>query len=228
MSIFDSLSAICPECGTAQTIKVVASINADRRPDLRQQIIDGTFQTHTCQSCAITFRLPPRFTYQHFAEHLWLIAHPRRDLAKWQELEAEALEVFDTVYGPDTPPLSRDIGAQLTPRLAFGWPAVREKILARGAGLDDVALELLKMAVIHQVPKSPVSDDNELRLERIEGATLVLGWIEGPTEAPITSLKVPRSAYDEIVADTAGWAEPRAQLTGHPFVDLNRLLVPAA
>ena len=227
MSIFDSLSAVCPECGTEQAVKVVASINADRRPDLREQIIKRTFQERTCPSCGFTFRLPPRFTSQHFAEHMWMIVHPRRDLAKWQELEAEAQEVFDSAYGPDSSPLAREIGAQLIPRVTFGWPAAREKLVARAAGLDDITLELLKMAVIRQVPKAPLTDQTELRLDRVDEDDLVLFWVDGTTEAVEASLTVPRSAYDEV-AGGGDWAALRAQLTGHAFVDLNRLLVPAA
>ena len=228
MSIFNTLTAVCPECATPQMVKVVASINADRRPDLRQQILDRTFQEQSCPSCGFTFRLPPRFTYQHFAGNLWIIAHPRYDLPKWRELEEEAHEVFDVAFGPGSSPLAQELAGHISPRVTFGWPALREKLVAQEAGLQDVELELLKMAVIRQVPGAQLSDETELRLDRVEGGELVLVWTEGLTEATLKAVHVPRSAYDEIAADTEGWAALRAQLTGHVFVDLNRLLVPAA
>ena len=227
MSIFNRYTVQCPECGTEQTIALVASVNADRRPDLREQILRHEFQAQTCVSCAASFRLPPRFTYQHFAQQLWVIVVPRTDLPKWQELDAETTEIFATNYGPDSPPLAQQIGREISPRLAFGWPAIREKLVARAAGLDDVDLELTKMAVIRQVPGSPLTDDTELRLDRVEGDTLVLAWVEGVAEAPLKALRVPRGLYDEIAADTTAWAPLRAQLAGHAFVDLNRLLLPA-
>ena len=46
MSLFNPAAAQCPNCGTAQDVQLVGSINADRRPDLRQQILDRTFQAH--------------------------------------------------------------------------------------------------------------------------------------------------------------------------------------
>jgi len=228
MSIFDRFSAQCPECGTELTVDLVASINADRRPDLREQVLTREFQARTCDSCGATFRLPPRFTYQHFGQNLWIIVHPRADLAKWQELDTEVADLFDRNFGAGGSPMARQVGREISPRVVFGWPALREKLVARAAGLDDVELELLKMAVIRQVPDSPLSDETELRLDRVEGNDLVMVWVHGVTEAPETALHVPREVYDQIAADTEGWAALRAQLTGHPFVDLNRLLVPAA
>lgn len=228
MSIFAPVTAQCPQCGTEQTVDLVASVNADRRPDLRQQILDHTFQGCVCKSCGATFRLPPRFTYQHFKQHLWIVAHPRDDLDNWAELDALTAEIFTGNFGPSAPPMAQRIGGQISPRVVFGWPALREKLVAREAGLDDVELELLKMAVIRNVTDSPLADETELRLDRVEGDEFVLAWVEGMAEAPQTALRVPRAVYDEIVADTAGWAALRAEFAGHTFVDLNRLLRPEA
>jgi CpXC protein len=226
MSIFDPFAANCPHCGAEQKVHLVASLNADRRADLRQQVLDHAFQAHTCEACGAEFRLPPRFTYQHFAQDLWVLCHPRADLAKWQELDQEAADLFAANYGPDAPPTARAIGSRIKPRVVFGWPALREKLVARAAGLDDIELELLKLAIIRQVPKPPFADEIELRLDRVDGDDLVLAWVDGTTEAPETALRVPRSTLDEITADP-DWAPLRAQFTGPAFVDLNRLLVAA-
>jgi hypothetical protein len=226
MSIFDPFAANCPHCGAEQKVHLVASLNADRRGDLRQEVLDHKFQARTCDECGVEFRLPPRFTYQHFAQQLWIIAHPRADLQKWQELDSEVQELFAGNFGPGAPPMARDIAKQISPRVVFGWPALREKLVAREAGLDDIELELLKMAIIRQVPNPRIADEMELRLDRVEGDDLVLAWVDGTTEAPETALRVPRSTLDEIKADP-DWAPLRAQFTGPAFVDLNRLLVAA-
>ena len=41
MSLFESAKSPCPKCGTPHAFEVVASVNADRRPDLRAAILDG-------------------------------------------------------------------------------------------------------------------------------------------------------------------------------------------
>ena len=225
MSLFNRAAVQCPNCGTEQTVDLVVSINADRRPDLRQQILDRAFQGPTCSACGASFLMPPRFTYLDFARRQWILAHSGEDLPKWSELEAEAAEVFATNYGPGTPPAARQIGREISPRIVFGWPALREKLVLRELGLDDVEFELMKMAVIRNIPGSPLTDETELRLIRGEGDTLVLAWIERATETPGKSLRVPRQVYDEVAADGEAWAPLRAELAGHSFVDGNRLLV---
>jgi len=227
MSIFQSMAANCPACGTENMVEVAASVNADRRPDLRQQIIDGTFQTVHCQSCGTNFRLQPSFTYIDVGRRLWILAHPIDDLTQWQTLENEARTVFDTAYGSVAPKIARELGATLAARIVFGWPAMREKLVCHAAGLDDVELELLKLAVVRDVQNAPLADGSELRLDRAEDDALVFAWLDSSTEEVLKTLRAPRAAYGELAEDPAAWAALRGRLAGQLFVDVNRLLIVA-
>jgi CpXC protein len=224
MSIFNRLSAQCPNCGTEQTIELVASVNADRRPDLREQILRQEFQARTCVSCSASFRLPPRFTYQHFAAQQWILVHPRADLANWRALDAEAAEIFAANYGPGTSPMAEEIGREISPRVVFGWPALREKLVSRELGLDDVTLELLKIAMLRTIPDPPYADARELRLTGGDADILRLSWIEAESEERLASVDMDRGIYDDIAGDPGGWSALRTDLTGHLFVDLKRLI----
>lgn len=228
MSLFNQVTAECPKCGAEIHAEAVASINADRRPDLRQQIMDALFQAETCASCGTEFRLPPSFTYVDQARGQWLITYPADEVVNWPALEEQAAIVFARAYGVDAPPAAREIGATLTPRIAFGWPAVREKLICRDLDLDDVTLELLKIAVMRTVQRPPFADTTELRLVGTEDGELKLAWLDSTTEASLAVLPVPRDIYDDIAGDTAAWAGLREQLAGHAFADLNRLLVAPA
>jgi hypothetical protein len=225
MSLFDRMEVRCPICETVQQIDLVGSVNAGRRADLRQQIIDRRFQERECSSCHAVFRLPPGFTYADYGRHMWVLAHSYDALAEWPAREAEALDTFATLYGPGSTAEAREIGEAIKPRITFGWPALREKIVCQDAGLDDVELELTKMAVLRNVAGSPIGDTVELRFDRLEDGSLWLHWVMAPTESVVKTLRVPRSVYDDIAADTEAWAPLRAELAGHAFVDLNRLLV---
>ncbi len=226
MSLFDRMMARCPICETDQEVELVGSVNAGRRTDLRQQIIDRRFQERACPSCGALFRLPPGFTYVDFGRLQWILAHPADAITQWRRLEAEAEATFASLYGAGASSEAREIGQAIKPRITFGWPALREKVVCLDAGLDDVELELTKMAVIRNVPGSPVADQTELRFDRMEGDSLVLHWTVTTTESILTNLRVPRAVYDQIAEDAAGWADLRGQLNRHPFTDLNRLLVP--
>ncbi len=224
MSLFSRASFACPLCGTAAEAEAVASVNADRRPDLRTAILDGTFQATTCPACAATIRLPPRFVYTDVGRGQWLVAHPPRDLPRWSELEAEASDVFARGYGAAAPSAAREVGTALSARAVFGWAALREKLLAAALGLDDVTLELLKLAVIRDIPGAPFGMTTELRLHDAEADDLVLRWSSLLTETPLSQLRLPRAAFADVAADVAGWANLRAELAGRLFVDTARLL----
>ena len=56
MSVFHTETINCPACATPVEFKLVFSVNADRRPDLRDAIIAGTFQRQPCPSCGTAIR----------------------------------------------------------------------------------------------------------------------------------------------------------------------------
>jgi len=205
----------------------VESVNADRRPDLRDAILDRSFQVEGCPKCDAAFRLDPMFNYVDIDRGQWLSVQPVGQLEDWVENEDEALATFALAYGEQAPPAAREIGNGLTPRLVFGWPAAREKILANENKLDDVALELMKLALIQSLDNSPMAAGNELRLETVEGDTLELCWVKAQNDEVVERVRVPREMYDNIVKDAGAWATIRQQLEIGPFVDLQKLYMGA-
>ncbi len=126
MSLFNQATVTCPHCAAQFDVAVVASINADRRPDLRQAILDGTFQAQTCDACGTVFRLPPNVSYVDVERGQWIMAYPADELENWAVLETHATEIFDAAYGPAAPAAAREIGA--------GLDAPHHVRLARAAG----------------------------------------------------------------------------------------------
>jgi len=224
MSIFDSMETECPACGATCEGDLVASVNADRRPDLRDDILAGTFQAFECPGCGTRVRLAPSFVYMDVGRGQWLMARSIDQAIDWADHERTARMVFDQAYGAGAPAVARDIGAGLVPRLTFGWPAVREKLLCRAEDIDDTTLEVLKAAVMRSVSGAPVSDANELRLDAVDGDDLVLRWMDPATETPSAAVRVPRAALRDIDDADAAWAPLRHDLSQGMFVDLLRLL----
>lgn len=224
MSIFHPATMICRSCGTKTEVARSASVNADRRPDLRAAILDGTFQSTVCKKCGAIVRLPPHLTYLDMRRGQWIMAEPAALLEDWPSVEAEAQTVYAQSFGADAPPSGRALGEGLRSRLVFGWPALREKIVCAELGLDDVTLELLKMAIMRTVDNPPMADETELRLLRGNEATLTFAWVVAETEAELATLDVPRDIYDGIAGEAEAWDVARAKLEGHLLVDLRRLI----
>lgn len=225
MSIFLPVKASCGKCGTAVEASLAASVNADRRPDLRQAILDGTFQSMACPSCGTQVRLPAHLTYIDMARHQWILVEDAAQIERWREVETEAGALYDQAFGQGAPAIQRTLGEGMVPRLVFGWPGIREKLLAEEAGLDDAVLELLKISVLRNVPGSPLSDTTELRLVETEYSHMTLRWLEGKTEESIADLPLDREIYDDIAGDLAPWAELKGELEAGLFVDMRRIFL---
>ena len=90
MSIFHPATLICPNCSTANTVERNASVNADRRPDLRDAVLDGSFQATECTKCGTALRLPPHLTYMDLQRTQGILAHVPDHLDDWPQTEAAA------------------------------------------------------------------------------------------------------------------------------------------
>ena len=225
MSQFTIATAVCPACAAEVPFDLVRSVNADRMPSLRAAIVARTFQSKACPTCGTEFRVEPEFNYVEHGRDLWIAALPLERLPHWQDEEAAAEARFERVYGARASPLIQSIGKRLARRLAFGWAAVREKLVAADLGLDDVTLELCKSAVLRASASAPVGLGAELRLVGADATHLRLAWLRSSDESALESIRAGRALYDEIAADASGdWAPLRAQLAGM-YVDLGRLLV---
>lgn len=223
MSLFNLTSITCPDCKTTSDFDAAGSVNADRRPDLRDQILDNSFQTVRCPSCEAAMRLEPVVNYLDVANGLWLAAYPPRQIGDYLKLEDEVQRLFDESYGAHASDSAQAVGADLHPRLTFGWPGTREKLLLRMNGLDDVAIEMLKLDLLRRLPEAPLRPGVELRVVDVSEEALNLVWIETASEEVLQAFECKRALLAEIEGNPEGWAAIRASLTGGLFVDMQKL-----
>jgi hypothetical protein len=104
MSLLMPLNLRCPHCGTVNNAPVAGSINADRRPDLRQAILENRFQDTVCSKCNTSFRAECDLNLLDVERQQWIVALPASASRK-----AGAI-AFDrpsppAVGGPGDPPL---------------------------------------------------------------------------------------------------------------------------
>ncbi len=226
MSLFEPAGITCPQCGTLTEMARVASVNADRRPDLRAAILDGSFQALDCPKCGAKMRLPPHLTYVEIGRKTYIAAEPVHLLDRWPEVEAEIVDIYDVSFGENASPAAQEIAEGMLARVVFGWPAFREKLICIDLGLDDTTLELLKMAVMRDVQGPPMADTTELRLVGGDAETLHMTWFVTASEKELATVDVPRDVYQSIVDEPEPWEVARSKLEGVALVDLRRLIVP--
>jgi hypothetical protein len=169
-------------------------------------------------------RLPAHMSYTDQTRGEWILVEAPEEADTADLTEEDARKVFDDLYGASAPDIAQEIGRDLKPRVVFGWPALREKLFCSEYALDDVVLELLKIATLRNIQNSPLSDATELRLVGAGDGMLKFAWLESMSEQQISLLNVPHDIYDDIAADAA-WTTLRGQFDGHYFVDFKRLLM---
>ena len=225
MSLFKQQVLACPACGKPVDFNVAYSVNADRRPDLREAVFDGTFQRQTCGACQDSFRLAPELNYLDAGRGQWMAVHPADAVGDWETIEAQDRAVFNRSYGDQAVGAARELGAGLRARVVFGMAAFREKLLAAEVGLDDVDLELLKTAILRNSPEPPFAPGVELRfIEVTDDGNLAFAWLEADNEQVIEMLQTSRQTYNEIADDLTDWQPLREQLSAGLFVDMTRLM----
>ena len=107
MSLFYPVTLPCPSCKEPVEFQACGSVNADRRPDLRETIINGQFRRGTCGKCTTTFRLDPQLIYLDATRNQWIVAYPASRVGDWEQLEAETREAFAKSYGERPRPTPR-------------------------------------------------------------------------------------------------------------------------
>ncbi|MFN0184637.1 MAG: CpXC domain-containing protein [Aquabacterium sp.] len=221
MSVFESTQVACPSCGQVQACELVHSVNAVRRPDLRQAILDRQFQRQACVACGASFRVPPRFTYLDLKRRQFIGVFPPEPTDAAADA-AHVRDAFERAYGAGTDGAA--LAADMVPRAVFGWPALTEKLLCGDFGIDDAVLELCKVAALRRAGRVDLRADREWRLIGRDGDQLALGWLDPASEDLSDSIEVPRALVGEIAAAPAAWDGLRAAVTGDTWVDYRRSL----
>jgi len=226
MSVFSRENISCPSCGVLVRFHIARSVNVGRSAEMRDAILSGSFQAMRCTNCDTSIRLDPFMNYLDIERGQWLLVRSHADLMDWVLLERKASSLFSDSFGEKSNKIARSIGAGLTPRLVFGWPALQEKILINEKGLDDVEVELTKIALMRHLSYIPLHQDIDLRLQRVEDGEMEFVWINTPAgEVVLETLILPLAFYDEIAADREGWQPLREQVSASYFVDAKRLML---
>lgn len=228
MSVVQSEVVQCPHCGAEQIQRVAQSINAERSPHYREQILAGEFQRPTCSQCAQSFEIGQPFIYVDLPRKHWFGVFSGADESGWRDLEEGPQRALDVARSA---PGGQGVVGDPRVRCVFGLTALREKLLLDDLGLDDVAVEIMKFCLVTSAdPETEqlIAEDRTLRIVNVSETHFELISSVVDPEAEATLLSVPREVYDEIVAEPRRWKDLRAFLTSGTYVDAGRVFVGGA
>jgi uncharacterized protein YbaR (Trm112 family) len=211
----------CPVCRREARFAPISHIDAERRPGLRQAVLDGSLQRQVCPDCGTAFRMPPDLWYVDRGRGQWIAAFSWEKLRRWRECERHAHKMLARTIAPEG-------RTALTPRITFGWSALREKVLLAEEGLDDIVLELCKYELAGGPPDERLAAGTETRLLRIDNGDLWMATIQGDSEQVLSQAQVPQSQYATVAADDSPSRQDlRTRIAAGLFVDVQRLTIEA-
>lgn len=129
----------CPKCGDIKETTLLCSVNASSLNDAHKLIFDDRFFEWTCEKCGETRQLLHPLLYNDIKNRTMVYYIPNVDR---RQLVDDRLET-------EFPELN-DVKKRVVPTVN----ALKEKLYIFDLGLDDMAVELTKLAVAELIAKS--------------------------------------------------------------------------
>jgi predicted RNA-binding Zn-ribbon protein involved in translation (DUF1610 family) len=132
MSTQTSKDVSCPHCGAVVKTAMSEGINAGENPDLRVSVLDETLFDWKCPKCGYEAQLIYPCLYHDKSENFMIYVVPNGCDCSLRSVEA--VKAFPQLEG-------------VTKRVVTSLTELKEKILIFEAGLNDYAVELVKLAL---------------------------------------------------------------------------------
>jgi hypothetical protein len=129
-------SVLCPKCNTLVRTKMWIGVNIDFDPKLKDKIVDESLFAWRCPKCSYKTDLLYPFLYHDMKRELMIYMIPK---VKYDNVtDSKSIEIY--------PKLNL-----LTKRLVPDLNTLKEKMLIFDNGLDDMSMEVTKLAIARVV-----------------------------------------------------------------------------
>ncbi len=129
---------VCPMCGELSKAEIYTSVNATINTDIRARVLDGTLFDWSCPSCSHRARLTYPILYNDMKNRFMVYLIPKID--RYQLCNKELEEKYRNLRG-------------INKRIVPSFNTFKEKIFIFESGLDDMSVELTKLAISQTVSK---------------------------------------------------------------------------
>ena len=131
-------AVVCPACGELGKAEIFTSVNVTKHPGLRDKVLGGGMFAWTCPSCGYNARLTYPILYNDMKNRFMVYFIPR--VERFQLCDRELEEAYSSLRG-------------ISKRVVPNFNAFKEKIFIFESRLDDMAIELAKVAISQTVSK---------------------------------------------------------------------------
>ena len=131
-------AVVCPKCGEMNKAEIYTSVNAVRHKGFRAGMLSGSLFEWVCPSCGYNARLAYPILYNDMKNRFMVYFIPK--IERFQLCDKELEEKYSNL---------RNINKRVVPNLN----SFKEKIFIFESQLDDMAVELTKVAISQTVSK---------------------------------------------------------------------------
>ena len=127
---------VCPMCGELSKAEIYTSVNPTVNKKVRDKVLGGELFAWVCPSCKHTARLTYPILYNDMKNRFMVYLIPKID--RFQLCDKELEEKYSNLRN-------------ITKRIVADFNSFKEKIFILESGLDDMAVELTKLAISQTV-----------------------------------------------------------------------------
>lgn len=200
-------SIVCPKCNETTQTEIYTSINAFNDPDLREAALDESLFKWRCSCCNHQARLTYPVLYNDMKNRFMVYLIPRID--RFQLADKELEEEFSNLKN-------------INKRLVADYNAFKEKVFIFESGLNDMAVELTKLAISEAVAKKhnlEYVDNGYLSMYDRETNTMGFTFFLGKDNAPyVQSARL--EIYGKSMSIVKEFAQKDRNLKG--FIKIDR------
>lgn len=131
-------AVVCPMCGELGKAEIFTSVNVAKNKDYRAKVLNGELFAWTCPSCGYNARLTYPILYNDMKHRFMVYLIPK--IERFQLCDKELEEKYSNLRN-------------ISKRVVSDFNSFKEKIFIFESRLDDMAVELTKVAISQTVSK---------------------------------------------------------------------------
>lgn len=139
---------VCPKCNETTISKLYTSVNVTNHPELREYVMNESLFKWKCHTCGYSANLTYPVLYNDMKKRFMIYLIPRID--HFQLADKGLEENFKNLK-------------HINKRIVPDFNTFKEKIFIFESGLDDMAVELTKLAISKIVAKNQGVDESEIK-----------------------------------------------------------------
>lgn len=159
MSDLKQANINCGECGKSFDTEYWASVNVSTNPELKEALLKQKLNVVTCPACGHGGSLEVDLLYHDMTEKLWVQVVLSGDPGSMIEEQNAAFEQMQGMVGEE---IGNAMNTEYKRRVVPSYSHLFEKIWINDAGLDDRAVELLKLILVAHQMKAGDPIDGEM------------------------------------------------------------------